>query len=80
MDSSVTAVDLTVSVAVPEIVPDAAVIVIGPPTAFEVASPLVTEFVAVSMVAIPVFEDVQVTDDVKFCVVASEYIPVAIYR
>jgi hypothetical protein len=53
-------------------------VIVVVPVAFEVASPLVTESVAVSMVAIPVFEDVQVTDDVRGCVVASEYIPVAI--
>ena len=63
MDSSVAAV--TVKCAVPEIVPDAAVIVIGPPMAIEVANPLSILPVTVLMVATSMFEDVQVTDDVR---------------
>ena len=75
MDTSVAAV--TVKCAVPEIVPNAAVIVIGPPMAFEVASPLEPS-AALLMVATVVSEELQVTDDVRFCGVLSEYIPMAI--
>ena len=79
MDIGVTAAGLTVSVVWPDfpVAGSVAVIVIVPAvTAW--ANPLSILPVIVLMVAIPVFEDVQVTDDVKFCVVASEYIPVAI--
>ena len=62
--SVVTAVDLTVSVAVPNIpVAGSVAVIVIMPAAFEVASPL--EPVALLMVAISVFEDVQVTDDVR---------------
>ena len=73
MDTSVAAV--TVNVVLPEISPDVAVIVV-PPGATAVASPL--KPAALLMVAIAGTEDVQVTDDVRFCVVASVNIPVAI--
>ena len=73
MDTSVAAV--TVNVVLPEISPNVAVIVV-PPTLNEVASPL--KPTALLMVATPVFEEVQVTEDVRFCVVKSAYIPVAI--
>ena len=76
MDTSVAAV--TVSVVLPEISPDVAVIVMGPPAAFDVASPL--KPIALLMVATGETSGVvvQVTDDVRSCVVKSEYIPVAI--
>ena len=53
-----------------------AVIVMGPPAATEVANPL--EPAALLMVATAAFEDVHVMDDVRSCVVKSEYVPVAI--
>ena len=73
MDTSVAVV--TVNVVLPEISPDVAVIVVMPANS-EVASPL--KPAALLMVAIAGTEDVQVTDDVRFCVVASVNIPVAI--
>jgi hypothetical protein len=54
-----------------------AVIVIGPPKASAVASPL--KPAALLIVATAAFEDVQVTEVVNTLVVASEYVPVAIY-
>ena len=77
MDTSLAAV--TVSVALPGgtsgLAGSVALIVVMP-TATEAANPVKPG--ALLMVAIPTFEDVQVTDDVRFCVVKSEYIPVAI--
>ena len=69
MDDSVAAV--TVSVAVPAI-PDAgsaAVIVMGPPMATEVASPLEPAWLL--MVATAAFEELQVTDAVRSFLVLS---------
>ena len=70
MDDSVAGV--TVSFAVPDFPVDesVAVIVIGPPVAFEVANPL--NPAALSMVATAVLEEVQVTDAVRSFVVKSE--------
>ena len=76
MDDSVAAVTVRLAVPAMSVAGSVAVIVIGPPAAFEVASPL--EPAALLMVATTGLEDVQVTDDVRFCVVRSEYIPVAI--
>ena len=67
MDTSVAAV--TVNVVLPEISPDAAVIVVTPANN-DVASPL--EPAALLMAATVGTEDVQVTVDVKILVVASE--------
>ena len=76
MDTRAAAV--TVNVVLPEISPDVAVIVVGPkaPVINEVASPL--KPAALLMVAIAATEDVQVTDEVRSCVVAFVYVPVAI--
>ena len=70
MDDSVAAV--TVAVAVPDfpVTGSVAVIVMGPPTVFEVTTPL--NPAALSIVATAVFEEFQVTDDVKSFVVKSE--------
>ena len=73
MDTSVAVV--TVSVVLPEISPNAAVIVVMPTDA-EVPSPL--EPAALLMVATAGAKELQVTDDVRFCVVKSAYRPVAI--
>ena len=73
MDTRVAAV--TVSVVLPEINPDVAVIVVTP-TNSDVTNPL--KPTALLMVATVGAEEVQVTDDVRFCVVASVNIPVAI--
>ena len=73
MDTSVAAV--TVNVVWPEISPNVAVIVVVP-MVDEVASP--SEPAALLMIAIAVFEEAQVTDDVRFCVGPSVNIPVAI--
>ena len=73
MDTSVAAV--TVKFVVPEIVPDAALIVVTP-TATVVASPLGP--VRLLKVAIDSCKELHVTDDVIFCVVLSEKIPVAV--
>ena len=67
MDDSVAAV--TLNVVLPEISPNVAVIVMGPPTATEVASPL--EPARLLMVAIAAFEELQVTDVVISTVVLS---------
>ncbi len=72
IDTSVAAV--TVNSVLPEISPNVAVIVVEP-SVVEVASPL--EPTALLMVAIPVFEDVQVTDDVRFCTGPDVNVPVA---
>jgi hypothetical protein len=66
---------VTVNVVLPEISPDVAVIVVIPANS-EVASPL--KPAALLIAATAGAEDVQVTDDVKILVVASEYRPVAI--
>lgn len=71
--TGVTAIDTsvaadTVNVVLPEIAPDVAVMVVIP-TNNEVASPF--KPAALLIVAIVGAEDVQVTDDVRFCVVAS---------
>jgi ABC-type amino acid transport system permease subunit len=73
MDTSVAAV--TVNVVLPEISPNVAVIVV-PPTLNEVASPL--KPTALLMVATPVFEEVHVTDVVRFCAGPAVNMPVAI--
>ena len=77
MDDSVAPVTVSVAVPVLRVAGSVAVIVIGPPAAFGVASPL--NPAALLIVATTVFDDVQVTDDVNTLVVASEYVPVAIY-
>jgi len=74
MDDSSAAV--TVSVAVPDFpVTGSAAVIVVMPAADETADPL--EPVALLTVATAVFEEVQVTDDVRACVVRSEYVPVA---
>jgi hypothetical protein len=73
MDTSVAAV--TVNSVWPETAPFVAVIVVEP-TVEEVASPW--EPAALLMVAIPVFEEVQFTDDVRSCVGPLVNVPVAI--
>jgi len=70
MDDSVAAVTVSVAVPVFPVAESVAVIVMGPPVAFEVAKPL--EPAALLMVATVVFEDDQVTDEVRSCVVWSE--------
>jgi len=82
-DAGLTAIDVntaevTVSCAVPAlpVFGSVAVIVIGPPMAFEVANPL--KPIALLIVAPPVFDEIQVTDDVRSCLVRSVKIPVAI--
>ncbi len=66
---------VTVSVAVADILPEVALIVVVP-TPTDVASP--SEPVALLMVATSVFEELQETDDVIFCVERSENVPVAV--
>ena len=56
---------VTVSDAVPLMVPDAAVIVTGPPAATPVAKP------ALLIEAVPIADDVHVTVPVMFCVLLS---------
>ncbi len=65
---------VTVSVVDPDIEPDAAVIVVEP-AATGVASPI--EPAVLLIFAIDVADEVQATDVVRFCVVLSENIPVA---
>lgn len=72
MDSSTTGV--TVSVVEAEMVPDVAFMVVEP-TPCDVASPFIPP--ALLILATVVAEEFQVTDDVRFCVVASENVPVA---
>lgn len=79
-DAGVTSIDsntagVTVSVVVPETLPNVALIVVVP-TPAEVASPL--EPAVLLMVETRPFEELQETDDVIFCVVVSENVPVAI--
>jgi hypothetical protein len=71
IDTSVAACAVTVKVVDPEILPDVAVIVVVPP-ATPVARPLD------EIVAVAVFDELQATDPVMFCVVLSEYVPVAV--
>ena len=66
---------VTVSVAVPETLPDVAVIVVEP-AATAVANPL--EPAALLMLATDAVDEFQVTDVVRFCVELSEYVPVAV--
>ncbi len=70
MDISAAVVTVNVAVPVSPVDGSVAVIVIGPPGVTPVASPL--EPAALLMVAIPVFEEVQVTDDVTSTFVLSE--------
>lgn len=72
--SEVAAALVTVSDAVPEIAPEVAVIVVLPP-ATPCAKPWVGD--ELPMVAAAVFEDVQVTLPVMFCVLLSLKVPVA---
>ena len=60
---------VTVSVAVPEMLPEVAVIVVEP-AATEVANPF--DPAALLMAATAVADDIQVADVVRFCVVPSE--------
>jgi hypothetical protein len=73
MDTSVAAV--TVSVVDPDLPPNVAVIVVEPAVT-DVARPLEPD--ALLMVATPAVNEFQVTDVVRFCVVPSEYVPVAV--
>jgi hypothetical protein len=73
MDSRTAGV--TVSFVEAEMLPDVALIVVAP-TPREVASPF--EPAALLIVATVVAEEFQVTDDVRFCVEASENVPVAV--
>ena len=59
---------VTVSCAVPDllVLGSVAVMVTGPPTVTPVATPVFNP-----IVAIPVFEEVQLTDVVRFCVLLS---------
>jgi hypothetical protein len=66
---------VTFSVVVPETVPRVAVIVVEP-SATDVASPL--EPAVLLIVAKDPVEELHVTDSVIFCVVLSEYVPVAV--
>jgi len=65
----------TVTTDVAETLPDTAVIVVVP-AATEVASPF--EPAALLIVATPVLDELQVTDLVRFWLVLSEYVPVAV--
>ncbi len=76
----VTAIDtrvagVTVSVVDPDMLPDVAVTVVEP-AATDVARPF--EPVALLIVATPVLDELQVTVVVRFCVVLSENVPVAV--
>jgi hypothetical protein len=62
---------VTVKVAVPDMLPDIALIVVVP-AATAVAIP------AFDILALLVSEEVQVTEAVIFCVELSEYVPVAV--
>src|SRR3990172_3212222 len=73
MESRVAGV--TVSVVLPDLPPKVAVIVVGP-AATDVANPLVA--VSLLMTAVAVSDELQVTTEVRSCVVLSEYIPVAV--
>ena len=65
----ITPLPVTVSAAVPEMLPDVAVIVVEP-AATDVAKPL--ETAALLIAAIPAVDEFQVTVVVRFCVVPSE--------
>ena len=73
MDTSVA--ELTVRVVDPEMLPDAAVIVVEP-VATEAANPF--EPAALLIVATPVLAELQVAAAVRSCVVLSEKVPVAV--
>jgi hypothetical protein len=73
MDTSSAAV--TVNVALLEVIPDSLAVMMVVPSATDVASPFVPDVLL--MVAIPVSEEFQVTDDVRSCVVLSEKVPMA---
>lgn len=62
---------VTVSVVEPDTLPAVAVIVVGP-TARHVASPVLL------IVAIPVLDELHVTDEVKSSIALSENVPVAV--
>ena len=62
---------VTVKAVEPEMPPDVAVIVVVP-AATDVASPVV------AIVATPTFDELQTADAVKFCVVLSDKVPVAL--
>ena len=76
----VTAIDtrvagVTSSSVPPDMLPEDAMILL-PPTATAVAIPLVPD--PLLIVATPVFDENQVTDVVRSCVVLSENVPVAV--
>jgi hypothetical protein len=66
---------LTVRVVVAQTLPEVALIVVDP-AATDVASPF--EPAALLIVAMPVLDELQVTAAVRFCVVLSENVPVAV--
>ena len=68
----VTTSGVTVSCVVPKIFPLVAVIVMGPPAATPVAKPLAL------MVAMPVDDEDQITELVRFCVLLLLNVPVAV--
>jgi len=74
-DTNVAAVTVNVAVPAFPVAGSAAVIVTGPPMAFEVAIPL--KPAELSIVATEASEELQITDEVRSCVVRSEYVPVA---
>ena len=74
-DSDESVAGVTVSVVEPATLPDVAVIV-EVPAARQDARPL--EPAALLIVDTVAFEELQVTDAVRFCVVPSEYVPVAV--
>ena len=78
MDERVATVTVSVVFPVFPVTGSMAVIVMGPPTVNAVASPLEPAALLMDAITEGFGVVVQVTDDVRFCVVASEYIPVAI--
>jgi hypothetical protein len=74
-DSDESVAGVTVSVVEPDMLPNTAVIV-EVPAARQDARPL--EPAALLIVDTVAFEELQVTDAVRFCVVPSEYVPVAV--
>lgn len=67
--------DVTVSEAACEVIPEKPAVTVVVPSARDVASPFEPDVLL--MVAIPVSEEIQVTDDVKSCVVLSVKVPMA---
>src|SRR4030095_12374797 len=80
-DAGVIAIDTSsagviINVAILEVIPEELALIVVVPSARDVASPFEPDVLL--MIATPIFDELQVTEEVIFCVVLSVKVPVAI--